>query len=93
MKKFGFALFGAAALALGACGRDDADTLNEAQENYQAEQLNQLANNAAVDAEIEALGTQQQQLQQENIAAEDTTNEVDTDPTDPAEVEEDVRGM
>ena len=92
MKKLGFALI--AALALGACGRSDTDALNDTmQDNYQAEELNALANNAAADAEVEALGTQQQQLEQANAAAENTTNEADANPTDPAEVEDDVRGM
>jgi hypothetical protein len=95
MKRIAFAVVGAAALALAGCGRNDSDTLNEtSQENYQTDQLNQLANNAAQDAEVEALGTQQQQLQQENRAAtENTTNEADADPTDPTKVEDDVQGM
>jgi hypothetical protein len=93
MKKLGFALVGAAMLALAACGSDDADTLNETMDNTQADELNALANNAAVDAEVEALGTQQQQLEQESAAAENTANETDENSTDPAEVEDDVRGM
>jgi hypothetical protein len=95
MKKMGFALVGAAALALVACGRDDADTLNDStQQNYETDQLNQLADNAAAEAEVEALGTQAQQIEREQTRpAENATNEAAADPTDPAEVEDDVQGM
>ena len=95
MNKLGFAVVGALSLVLAACGRNDADTLNEAElQNYEAETLNDLATDAA-NAEMEALGNQQQQLAQENVAEaveeEDTTN--DALKTSPSEVEDDVQGM
>ena len=56
MKKLGFLLVGSAALALSACGSNEADTLNEAEaQNMESEALNNLAAEAA-NAEIEALG-------------------------------------
>ena len=92
MKKFGFLLIGSAALALAACGRNEADTLNEAEaQNVEAEALNDLAANAA-NAEMEALGNQAQQLEAENTAAEEAET-VDGNETSPSEVEDDVQGM
>ena len=93
MKKLGFAVVGALSLVLAACGRDESDTLNEAAvQNYEAEALNDLAANAA-NAELEALGNQAQQLEQENAAAEDEEASNDTVQTSPSEVEDDVQGM
>ena len=92
MKKLGFLLVGTAALALVACGRNEADTLNEAEaQNVEAEALNDLAANAA-NAEMEALGNQAQQLEAENTAAEEAET-VDGNETSPSEVEDDVQGM
>lgn len=96
MKKLGFAVIGAAALALVACGKSNEDQLNESEaHNVEASTLNDLAANAA-NAEVEALGTQQQQLEAENAAtteenADATSN--DTLKTDPSKVEDDVQGM
>ena len=93
MKKLGFLLVGTAALALAACGSREADTLNEAEaQNYEAEALNDLAANAA-NAELEALGNQQQQLEAENAAAAAEAETVDGNATSPSEVEDDVQGM
>jgi hypothetical protein len=93
MKKLGFLLVGTAALALAACGRNEADTLNETEaQNMESEALNNLAAEAA-NAEIEALGTQQQQLEAENTAATNTDETVDGNATSPSEVEDDVQGM
>ena len=94
MKKVGFLFAGVAALALVACGRGSEDQLNESEaQNIETSTLNDLAANAA-NAEIEALGTQEQQLEAENSAA-DTTDAapVDTNTTDPSRVEDDVQGM
>ena len=92
MKKLGFLLVGAAALALGACGSKDSDTLNESEaQNIEANSLNDLAANAA-NAELEALGNQQQQLEAENNAAEVAAEPADN-ATSPSEVEDDVQGM
>ena len=93
MKKLGFLLVGTAALALAACGRNEADTLNEAEaQNVEAEALNNLAAEAA-NAEIEALGNQAQQLEAENTAAANEVETVDGNATSPSEVEDDVQGM
>ena len=92
MKKLGFLLIGTVALALAACGRNEADTLNETQaQNMESEALNNLAAEAA-NAEIEALGNQQQQLEAENTAANEVET-VDGNATSPSEVEDDVQGM
>ncbi len=99
MKKLGFACVCAAALAIAACGRDDADTLEQMEGNTGLGELNAQADNAAADAaaEMEALGTQQQQLDAENAAAaaaSETENETDANTnTQPSEVEDDVQGM
>ena len=92
MKKLGFLLVGTAALALAACGSRDTDTLNETEaQNVEAGALNDLAANAA-NAELEALGNQQQQLETEtNVAAPAET--VDGNATSPSQVEDDVQGM
>jgi uncharacterized protein YcfL len=92
MKKLGFLLVGTAALALAACGSNEADTLNETEvQNMESEALNNLAAEAA-NAEIEALGNQQQQLEAENTTANDVET-VDGNATSPSEVEDDVQGM
>ncbi len=99
MKKLGFACVCAASLALAACARDDADTLDEGQADVGGGALNAQADNAAADAaaEMEALGSQEQQNQAENAAravATETRNEAGTDTdTQPSEVEDDVPGM
>jgi hypothetical protein len=93
MKKLGFLFFGTAALALAACGNKDSEALNEAQtQNIEADALNDLAANAA-NAELEALGNQQQQLEAENAANADTLESVDGNVTSPSKVEDDVQGM
>ena len=92
MKKLGFVVVGSAALALAACGSNNADQLNESEaQNVEANVLNDLADNAA-NAEIEALGTQEQQLEAEN-AAEAPVAAAPENATDPKEVEDDVQGM
>ena len=93
MKKLGFVVLGSAALALAACGSNNADQLNEAEaQDVEANVLNDLAANAA-NAEIEALGTQEQQLEVENTAASENAAEPPANATDPKEVEDDVQGM
>ena len=93
MKKLGFLLVGSAALALAACGSNEADTLNETEaQNMESEALNNLAAEAA-NAEIEALGNQAQQLEAENTAAATAVETVDGNATSPSEVEDDVQGM
>ena len=94
MKKLGFVVVGSAALALAACGSNNADQLNEVEaQNVEANVLNDLADNAA-NAEIEALGTQDQQLEAENAADAQANLEVPpSNVTDPSQVEDDVQGM
>jgi hypothetical protein len=87
MKKLAFACLGAAALLTSACNRNNADQVNNTEMNqYGAEQLNDLANEAANNAEAEALGTQQQQLEAQNEAAAANTADSDAD-------EQNVSGM
>jgi hypothetical protein len=90
MKRLAFALTGAAALALAGCGGNKQDALQNAEMNQpSADQLDEQANQAALDAanaEAAALGNQQQQIQDENAAAPDTTNPTDED-------EQNVSGM
>ena len=86
MNKFGFALVGAASLALAACGGAIDDNLNNVDTYGTNEDLNALATDAANEAEAEALGNQADQLNQESNAAAD--NAVDTTDSD-----ENVAGM
>jgi hypothetical protein len=94
MKKLRFVVLGAAALAFAGCGKKNADQLNESEaHNVEASTINDLAANAA-NAELEALGNQQQQLEAENTAATpNTTPPEDANTTDPSKVEDDVQGM
>jgi hypothetical protein len=88
MKKLAFALTGAAALGLAACSGNNQDAVDNAEMNQPAAELNELSNEAAMDAanaEAAALGNQQQQLEQENAADNAAT------PTD--EQEQNVAGM
>jgi hypothetical protein len=89
MKKFVFALAGTAALSLSACNSSNQDTVQNAEMNQPAADLNQLSDDAASDAansEAAALGTQQNQLENENAAADDTINPSDAE-------EQNVSGM
>ena len=93
MRKLGFVVVGSAALALAACGSNNADELNEAEaQNIEANVLNDLADNAA-NAEVEALGTQEQQLNAEANEAPATVETPSANATDPKQVEDDVQGM
>jgi hypothetical protein len=88
MKKLAFACLGAAALLTSACN-NNADQVNNAEMNQSnAEQLNDLSNEAAVNAEAEALGNQQQQLEAQNAAntSDNTANPAEAD-------EQNVAGM
>ena len=87
MKMRVFALTGASALMLAACSSGDQDTVDNAEMNQPAADLNGLADEAANDAanaEAAALGNQQDQLEQEN--ADNTVNPADAD-------EQNVSGM
>jgi len=61
MKRLVFLIGGTAALALGACSGSNQDTVSNAELNQPAaEDLNAEANAAAMNAEDQALGNQQQ---------------------------------
>jgi hypothetical protein len=90
MKRLAFALTGAAAVTLAACSGNNQDTVQNAEMNQpSAEQLNELSNQAAMDAanaEAAALGAQQQQLEHENAALDNAVNPAEAD-------EQNVNGM
>ena len=93
MKKFAFAMVGAASIALAGCGGQGDDTLGEnVQENMEnaADSLDALAGNAASDAEAEALGNQADQLRNEGEQAEEAIDDADVNA---AEVDRAVNGM
>jgi hypothetical protein len=87
MKKLVFVTLGAASLALVACHRGNDDAVQNAELNQpDAEQLNDLSNAAAMDANAGA-ANQANTLQDENAAALDNT-------TNPKEADEqNVSGM
>jgi hypothetical protein len=75
MKKVSFALVGAAALALAACGGKSEDALeNNVQENYENVATENLDAMAANTAETEALGNQADALANEGANAADATD-------------------
>jgi len=75
MKKVPFALVGAAALALAACGGKSEDALeNNVQENYENVATENLDAMAANTAETEALGNQADALANEGANAADATD-------------------
>ena len=86
MKRLAFALTGAAALALSACGGNQ-DQVNNAELNQPSpDELNELSNQAAMDAANEAAALGNQEAQLNEAPPEDTTS-----PTD--EQEQNVSGM
>ena len=88
MKRLVFALTGAAALSLTACGSSNQDQVGNAELNQPSADLNEQANEAAMNAaEDAALGNQQAQLNQENAAAKENV----VNPSDAQE--QNVSGM
>jgi hypothetical protein len=89
MKILVFVVTGIAAFGLSACSSNNQDAVNNAEVNQPAaEDLNQLSTDAANQAaESAALGNQQNQLNEENAAAEDNVS----NPTDAQE--QNVSGM
>jgi hypothetical protein len=80
MNKMSFAIVGAAALALAACGGKGDDTLGEqVQENYEnaAENLDAMADNTANSAEAAALENQADALKAEGDRKEEAIDEAD----------------
>lgn len=89
MKKLAFVLGGAAALALSACGSKNEDAVNNAELNQPAaEDLNAIANDAAMNAQEQALSAQNA-VEDQNASAPISNNS--TDPTDADE--QNVSGM
>ena len=72
MKRLVFLIGGAAALALSACSGSNEDQVNNAELNQPAaEDLNALANDAAMNAEMNALGNEQVDVNDTNASAGD----------------------
>ncbi|CAA9502900.1 MAG: hypothetical protein AVDCRST_MAG44-923 [uncultured Sphingomonas sp.] len=95
MKKLLFAVAGTSTLMLAACSSNNQDSVENAELNQPAAEFNDMSGEALNDAaagEAAALGTQQQQLEQENAAAP-----ADENAAAPAPVEDDdeqnVSGM
>jgi len=89
MKRLAFVLFGTAALALSGCHRDNEDAVQNAEVNQpSADQLNELANQAAMDAaNAQASANSAQNAANElNAAADNTVNPREAD-------EQNVSGM
>ena len=89
MKKLGFVITGAAALALAACSGNNDDAVTNAELNQPAaEDLNVLANEAAENA---ALDNAEQPVEDQNAAAPVANTADATEPTDADE--QNVSGM
>jgi outer membrane murein-binding lipoprotein Lpp len=89
MKRLVFAFAGTAGLALAGCSSNNQDAVQNAELNQPATDVNELANQAAMDAanaEAQTLAAQQQQLNEENAAADNTVNPQEAD-------EQNVSGM
>jgi hypothetical protein len=82
MKRLAFVVISTAALALGACNRGNEDTVQNAELNQpSADQLNELANQAALDAaNAQAAASDAQNAASElNAAADNTVNPREAD--------------
>ena len=80
MKKLPFAIVGAAALALAACGGQGDDALGDnVEDNYDAaaDNLEAMADNASTEAEADALENQADALEAEGDAKEEAIDEAD----------------
>ena len=90
MKRLAFLTLGMAALALGACNRGNEDAVQNAELNQpEAEQLNELANQASMDAanaQAAAQANIENATTQENAAIDNTVNPQEAD-------EQNVSGM
>ena len=71
MKRLAFVTFATAALALAGCNRNNEDAVQNAELNQPNAELNDIANQAAMDAEAANLAAQQNQLNAENAAAQE----------------------
>lgn len=82
MKKLPFAIVGAAALALAACGGKGDDVLGDnVEDNYDAaaENLEAAADNAATEAEADVLENQAEALEAEGEKKAEAIDEADVD--------------
>ena len=90
MKRLAFLTLGMAALALGACNKGNEDAVRNAELNQpEAEQLNELANQAAMDAanaQAAAQANIENATAQENATIDNTVNPQEAD-------EQNVSGM
>jgi uncharacterized protein YcfL len=89
MKKLAFAIAGTAALALAACNSSNQDAVNNAETNQpDAGQLNELANQAAMDAAnaAAAANSAQNTANEVNAVVDNTVNPQEAD-------EQNVSGM
>ena len=76
MKRLAFVIIGTAALTLAACNKGNEDAVNNAELNQPNAELNDIANQAAMDAanaEAQILSDQQNALNAQNAAAQDNT--------------------
>ena len=81
MKKLSFAIVGAAALALAACGGKGDDALGDnVADNYEAaaDNLEMMADNTANGAEADALENQADALEAEGARKEEAIDDADT---------------
>lgn len=89
MRRVTFAFVAAATIALAACGRSEDVGDNVDANAVETQELNDLANAAANDAEADALGNQLDQLNAENEAAADPADDL----VNQSEVDAAVNGM
>lgn len=95
MRKIHFALIGAASIALAACGGREEDTLTEdSGDVLQADELNALANDAAMDAQQE-MGPEVQPVQVEPAPAVEETSDEPAEQvvTEHSEVDDEPLGL
>ena len=89
MKRLVFLTVAAAGLTLGACNRSNEDAVNNAELNQPESDLNEIANQAALDAANEAAAAQnamQQSANEQNAVIENVVNPAEAD-------EQNVSGM
>ena len=87
MKKISFALVGAAALALAACGGQGDDSLGDnVNDNYEAaaDNMEAMADNAATPAEAASLENQADALEAEGDRKEEAIDDADVNAANPA---------
>jgi len=89
MKRLVFLTVAAASLTLGACNRGNEDAVNNAELNQPESDLNEIANQAALDAANEAAAAQnamQKSANEQNAVVENVVNPAEAD-------EQNVSGM